>query len=97
MRGIGGAEGDRTLDLCIANAALSQLSYRPVDRNSSMKPFYESRSLGFSVRDWCPGFLAPCHLIGVDAKMRSASATNGCTSGSGRVFNPLIYFGRLAG
>ena len=25
----GGAEGDRTLDLCIANAALSQLSYRP--------------------------------------------------------------------
>ena len=26
---IGGAEGDRTLDLCIANAALSQLSYRP--------------------------------------------------------------------
>jgi hypothetical protein len=29
IRGIGGAEGDRTLDLCIANAALSQLSYRP--------------------------------------------------------------------
>ena len=28
----GGAEGDRTLDLCIANAALSQLSYRPVFR-----------------------------------------------------------------
>ncbi len=26
----GGAEGDRTLDLCIANAALSQLSYRPI-------------------------------------------------------------------
>jgi hypothetical protein len=25
----GGAEGDRTPDLCIANAALSQLSYRP--------------------------------------------------------------------
>jgi hypothetical protein len=25
----GGAEGDRTLDLCIANAALSQLSDRP--------------------------------------------------------------------
>ena len=25
----GGAEGIRTLDLCIANAALSQLSYRP--------------------------------------------------------------------
>ena len=28
-KGVGGAEGDRTLDLCIANAALSQLSYRP--------------------------------------------------------------------
>jgi hypothetical protein len=27
----GGAEGDRTLDLCIANAALSQLSYRPTN------------------------------------------------------------------
>ena len=26
---IGGAEGDRTLDLRIANATLSQLSYRP--------------------------------------------------------------------
>jgi hypothetical protein len=25
-----GAEGSRTLDLCIANAALSQLSYRPM-------------------------------------------------------------------
>ena len=27
---IGGAEGDRTLDLRIANATLSQLSYRPI-------------------------------------------------------------------
>src|SRR5688572_2424340 len=27
--GIGGVEGDRTLDLRIANAALSQLSYHP--------------------------------------------------------------------
>jgi hypothetical protein len=27
--GIGGPEEDRTPDLCIANAALSQLSYRP--------------------------------------------------------------------
>ena len=26
---IGGAEGDRTLDLCVANASLSQLSYGP--------------------------------------------------------------------
>jgi hypothetical protein len=29
--GIGGAEEDRTPDLCIANAALSQLSYRPIN------------------------------------------------------------------
>jgi hypothetical protein len=28
----GGAEGDRTLDLRIANATLSQLSYRPTTR-----------------------------------------------------------------
>ncbi len=27
----GGAEGDRTLDLRIANAALSQLSYHPTE------------------------------------------------------------------
>ena len=26
----GGPEGDRTLDLCVANAALSQLSYKPI-------------------------------------------------------------------
>ena len=32
LRKYGGAEGDRTLDLCIANAALSQLSYRPTTR-----------------------------------------------------------------
>ena len=28
--GTSGAEGDRTLNLRIANAALSQLSYRPI-------------------------------------------------------------------
>ena len=28
----GGLEGDRTLDLCDANAALSQLSYEPISR-----------------------------------------------------------------
>jgi hypothetical protein len=32
---IGGAEGDRTLDLRIANAALSQLSYCPTRRELS--------------------------------------------------------------
>ncbi len=29
----GGLEGDRTLGLCVANAALSQLSYEPVKTN----------------------------------------------------------------
>ena len=34
----GGAEGDRTLDLRIANATLSQLSYRPTEaRDSSIR------------------------------------------------------------
>ena len=33
-RGNGGAEGDRTLDLRIANATLSQLSYRPTARRA---------------------------------------------------------------
>jgi hypothetical protein len=40
--GFGGAEGDRTLDLRIANATLSQLSYRPdmiagTNKSRSMK------------------------------------------------------------
>src|SRR5215469_5593294 len=35
--GVGGAEGDRTPDLGIANAALSQLSYSP-DRPASIRP-----------------------------------------------------------
>ena len=34
-RDFGGAEGDRTLDLRIANAALSQLSYCPTGRELS--------------------------------------------------------------
>lgn len=33
-----GAEGDRTLNLCIANAALSQLSYGPVEGADSTRP-----------------------------------------------------------
>ena len=32
---IDGAEGDRTPDLCIANAALSQLSYRPTRKTGA--------------------------------------------------------------
>jgi hypothetical protein len=34
----GGAEGDRTLDLRIANATLSQLSYRPTARRAILAP-----------------------------------------------------------
>ena len=34
-----GAEGSRTLDLCIANAALSQLSYRPFSRKTTILDF----------------------------------------------------------
>ena len=44
--GIGGAEGDRTLDLRIANATLSQLSYRPITnmpKPSAMAGYGEKR------------------------------------------------------
>jgi hypothetical protein len=37
---IGGAEEDRTPDLCIANASLSQLSYGPVCIGNHQPPFY---------------------------------------------------------
>ena len=36
-RKVGGEEEDRTPDLCIANAALSQLSYPPIDKKSNNK------------------------------------------------------------
>ena len=36
----GGLEGDRTLDLCDANAALSQLSYEPVELLCSSESYY---------------------------------------------------------
>ena len=35
----GGPEGDRTLDLCVANAALSQLSYGPVCNSDILTVF----------------------------------------------------------
>ena len=35
LESCGGAEEDRTPDLCIANAALSQLSYRPISSRNS--------------------------------------------------------------
>ena len=43
-QGIGGAEEDRTPDLRIANATLSQLSYRP-KTNCSIQPNAESSRL----------------------------------------------------
>ena len=47
MRGkeIGGVEEDRTPDLRIANATLSQLSYRPTLMNSSSGARRKPRSL----------------------------------------------------
>ena len=45
-----GAEGSRTLDLCIANAALSQLSYRPELAGSVNH--LERREKGEQVRSW---------------------------------------------
>ena len=32
---VGGDGGDRTLDLCVANASLSQLSYAPIEEKYS--------------------------------------------------------------
>ena len=57
---IGGAEGDRTLDLCIANAALSQLSYRPTNEGrdcNEAPPYQQARRP--SVRDDGPGNRVP--------------------------------------
>ena len=45
IRGVGGAEGDRTLDLCIANAALSQLSYRPEKISKNIETYNKVRIL----------------------------------------------------
>jgi hypothetical protein len=45
--GSGGAEGNRTLDLCIANASLSQLSYRPHEpRDSTIVLRYDRANAG---------------------------------------------------
>ena len=40
----GGPEGDRTLDLCVANAALSQLSYEPINHPPCSR-FYINKTL----------------------------------------------------
>ena len=64
----GGAEGNRTLDLCIANAALSQLSYRPNEaRDSSIVVRYDRASaanLGkgmLAIGSRAPEFTLPDH------------------------------------
>ena len=65
LRRNGGAEGDRTLDLRIANATLSQLSYRPTRGRASYQ-----RLQGWQAR---PEFidLRPEHL-----RSRSKSSTH---------------------
>jgi hypothetical protein len=45
QKGCGGAEGDRTLDLRIANATLSQLSYRPT-RRAILAPLRSPATVG---------------------------------------------------
>mgnify|MGYP007049652879 FL=1 len=40
---IGGAEGDRTPDLCIANAALSQLSYSPMRSSLNKSAWHRAK------------------------------------------------------
>ena len=61
---IGGAEGDRTLDLRIANATLSQLSYRPTnegrDCNEAPPP---QQAIGPRVRDDRPTDRVPFRLM----------------------------------
>jgi hypothetical protein len=47
---IGGAEGDRTLDLRIANATLSQLSYRPTTRAAILASAIRDVQWSFVVR-----------------------------------------------
>src|SRR5205807_8648408 len=51
---IGGAEGDRTLDLRIANATLSQLSYRPTAKHpaKSRSPQIASECPPIKMRDF---------------------------------------------
>jgi len=52
----GGAEGNRTLDLCIANAALSQLSYRPIN-HQILLTYSIQRQLQSKISVGAPGFL----------------------------------------
>jgi hypothetical protein len=47
----GGAEGDRTLDLRIANATLSQLSYRPTTRAAILASMTGHVQWSFGERD----------------------------------------------
>jgi hypothetical protein len=42
LRGFGGDEGNRTLDLGVANAALSQLSYIPTKHSLFHNKLYQS-------------------------------------------------------
>jgi hypothetical protein len=66
-----GAEGDRTLNLRIANAMLSQLSYRPSCWNTKtnfstpMKQAIPWHAIASSVttRGWSGARVASCHCV----------------------------------
>jgi hypothetical protein len=47
---VGGAEGDRTPDLLIANEALSQLSYSPTDANRARIVAFERDQASYGER-----------------------------------------------
>jgi GNAT superfamily N-acetyltransferase len=67
---IGGAEGDRTLDLRIANATLSQLSYRPTNEGPDCNEAPpDQQAKGLWVRDDGPGNRVPFRLM----KIRDAT------------------------
>ena len=67
-----GAEGSRTLDLCIANAALSQLSYRPelFSRDVVNSPYSQS--------------VACSNVVGVSLALQTAIVKTGSAAVSGR-------------
>ena len=84
--GDGGAEEDRTPDLCIANAALSQLSYGPIFATSSIVTHLAQHSpvrkplAGFGCRRqtvWRTGINALRYLQGILTSHLNGSGVHG--------------------
>ena len=73
----GGAEGDRTLDLRIANATLSQLSYRPMETTCFSSRCRQAASAG---REIVPA-LQPTRKLKLTANPSPATARQ-CAPGS---------------